>query len=148
VSLHRDGVVVCPICRHENKVEGANWPASFRINLTIQNLIAVLHEHKIDDGDAEQPSEGASVVICENCEENPATATRGCVDCKMVYCDECSKNLHANKAMKTHKVIPINEYLVMGEESKKADAMAALFKCRSHPSKMLEYCCKQVSELV
>ena len=147
MSLHRDGVVVCPICRHENKVEGANWPASFRINLTIQNLIAVLHEHKIVDGEAEQPSEGASVVICENC-ENPTNATRGCVDCKIVYCDECSKIAHSIKVMKGHKVIPINEYLVMEEESKKADAMTALFKCRSHPSKMLEYCCNQVSKLV
>lgn len=140
-GLCHGGMIVCPTCQRESHLEeGSTGPASLLITVVANHNTLETEVVEMKDGDQ-------SSTLCENCDGDPAPATVGCLDCKGIFCDECNKRLHANKKFKEHIVIPIEKYDSALRETKHAETIARLSKCRTHPSNELEYSCNQVSKL-
>ncbi|KAL0219610.1 hypothetical protein P9112_005263 [Eukaryota sp. TZLM1-RC] len=99
----------CPQCREEIP------SMCHRINVTIRDII-------------EASSHSSSNVMCQGCEEVPATLF--CSYCDTSFCKSCSDHTHTLKVFKSHAIVPLSQR-----------SSVSLPKCPHHKGKQLDHYC-------
>jgi len=96
-----------------------------------------------DDGTRSPPGSPRSAATCGVCEE--AVATRRCLQCEGVLCDDCAVSTHAKGFFKTHTIVPLDAALETGLASPAAageeEGWRPRMMCAEHPEEKLNFYC-------
>ncbi|KAL0238188.1 hypothetical protein GEMRC1_012661 [Eukaryota sp. GEM-RC1] len=103
----------CPICRAE--VDKSRLCPNYKLKEAVEAFVA-----------------GQGESICIECDE--AVATCYCAECDADLCDQCFKDIHRPKLLRTHVAIPL--------QKKHASIVP---KCPIHPSKSFDLFCTSCS---
>ncbi|XP_065886759.1 E3 ubiquitin-protein ligase TRIM71-like [Dysidea avara] len=128
-------IVCCPLCRAPLPQDGI---ASIPTNFTINRLVEIYGKRK--------ESEQISVTMkCGKCEEDAPSIT-WCLHCEEALCRDCNELHRKWKDFKSHKTVPISEFLQNPKQAVATPEKAEL--CKSHTKQTLDLYCKTCSSLI
>ena len=95
----------------------------------------------------EMSCEGSGSVICDECEDKPATIR--CDECRMNLCNDCDKHVHSLKIMSKHTRHSINETCIAtnvcnSDVCESCESVMATIWCNDCQTKLCENCNKIV----
>eukprot|EP00442_Polarella_glacialis_P026974 CAMPEP_0115065966 /NCGR_PEP_ID=MMETSP0227-20121206/10548_1 /TAXON_ID=89957 /ORGANISM="Polarella glacialis, Strain CCMP 1383" /LENGTH=437 /DNA_ID=CAMNT_0002451821 /DNA_START=155 /DNA_END=1468 /DNA_ORIENTATION=- len=124
----------CPLCNDVAAVPEGGMKIDHVLRMVIEAYKLQMPNKRKSDGSAaeEEEIEEAPPATCGFCEEKPAT--RRCVQCAGVLCEECEKSTHSKGFFKTHSIVNI------GEESFEGADFASRMVCPEHSEKLDFYC--------
>ncbi|CAE8610286.1 unnamed protein product, partial [Polarella glacialis] len=125
----------CPLCNDVAAVPEGGMKIDHVLRMVIEAYKLQMPNKRKSDGSAaeeEEEVEEAPPATCGFCEEKPAT--RRCVQCAGVLCEECEKSTHSKGFFKTHSIVNI------GEESFEGADFASRMVCPEHSEKLDFYC--------
>ena len=130
-------IVCCPLCRTPLPRDDMS---SVPTNFTINRLVEIFGKRKEAD-ESLAPRE----TKCSSCEEG-LPAIKWCTDCENSLCEHCNDAHQKMKAFKTHKTVPIGEFVknpkLVLSASEKPEA------CKTHGKQALDLYCKTCSSLI
>ena len=122
-------VVCCPLCRAPLPQDEI---ASIPTNFTIRRLVEIYEKRKEYD-------QSSVIVKCGKCgEDTPAIAW--CLDCEEALCRDCNELHRKWKDFKSHKTVPIDEFLQNSKQTVATPGKAEF--CKSHTKQTLDLYCK------
>lgn len=126
-SLLQGNRITCPVCG-DVTIMNEN---TLRVDRTLQVVVEMWGNHAAEH--APQQTGDATIEMCGFCEEKPAT--RRCIQCAGVLCEECEKTVHSKGFFKTHKVVDLDK----GTEV--TDNSSLRMYCDEHPDEKLSFYC-------
>ncbi|XP_065886761.1 E3 ubiquitin-protein ligase TRIM71-like [Dysidea avara] len=128
-------IVCCPLCRAPLPQDGI---ASIPTNFTINRLVEIYGKRK-------ESGQISVTMKCGKCEED-APAITWCLDCEEALCRDCNEFHRKWKDFKSHKTVPISEFL---QNPKQAVATPEKEEfCKTHTKQTLDLYCKTCSSLI
>mmetsp|Transcript_86244 Transcript_86244/g.268289 ORF Transcript_86244/g.268289 Transcript_86244/m.268289 type:complete len:444 (-) Transcript_86244:82-1413(-) len=119
--------IACPVCGDLTGVpEGG-----LRVDRTLQVVVDTWRSAATQDGGASGSSEAKPT--CGFCEEKPAT--RRCIQCSGVLCEECEKTSHSKGFFKTHNIVNLSD-----DTSGPIDFAGRMVCDEHHDEKLSFYC--------
>lgn len=118
--------IACPVCSDVTQVPDGGVP----VDRVLHGLLQLYQMAQAD------PRRGLRVGFCGFCEERPAS--RRCVQCAGVLCDDCVEASHSKGFFRTHTIVPIEDSC--GD----ADSVDLDWKpmlCDCHPEEKLNFYC-------
>jgi len=118
----------CPVCSDVTAVpEGG-----LRVDRTLQVVVDMFgHQALPKQSDASGSTEVPP--ICGFCEEQPAT--RRCIQCAGVLCQDCEKSSHSKGFFKTHNIVDFDDTLASTPD------YSTRMLCDDHPEEKLSFYC-------
>ena len=130
-------IVCCPLCRTPLQRDDISFIPT---NFTINRLVEIFGKRKEAD-----KSLAPKEMKCSSCEEG-LPANTWCVECENSFCKHCNDAHQRIKAFKSHKTVPVEEFLknpklVLSTPEKPES-------CKSHGKQALDLYCKTCSSLI
>mmetsp|Transcript_108914 Transcript_108914/g.318739 ORF Transcript_108914/g.318739 Transcript_108914/m.318739 type:complete len:418 (+) Transcript_108914:136-1389(+) len=91
--------LTCPVCNEITVVNDGN----LQVDRTLQVVVETWGNHAAPQQTGDTTT---SMEVCGFCEEKPAT--RRCVQCAGVLCEECEKTSHSKGFFKTHNIVDLD----------------------------------------
>ena len=130
------GLNCCPLCRAPLPKDGI---ASIPTNFTINRLVEIFGKRK-EICNIRMNKE----IMCGSCEDGLVAVT-WCIDCDNSLCQICNKFHNKCRAFKSHKTIPIKEFI---QNPKLILSTEKLESCKNHIQQPLNLYCKTCSTLI
>lgn len=127
-TLGSQGQLACPVC-------GDLSEASLRVDRTLQVVVDVHRERVQSLNGGDDVVQTSSAPLCGFCEEKPAT--RHCIQCAGVLCEECEKTSHSKGFFKSHTVVDLGNQDAKTEKS----VWSARMLCDDHAEEKLQFYC-------
>ncbi|XP_065889182.1 E3 ubiquitin-protein ligase TRIM71-like [Dysidea avara] len=128
-------IVCCPLCRTPLPQDGI---ASIPTNFTICRLVEIYGKRK-------ESGQISVTMKCGKCEED-APAITWCLDCEEALCQDCNEFHRKWKDFKSHKTVPVSEFLQNPKQAVATPEKAEF--CKSHTRQALDLYCKTCSSLI
>jgi len=123
-SLVQRDRLPCPVCGDLTTVPDGG----LRVDRTLQVVVEMWGNHAAP----QQTGDTITMEVCGFCEEKPAT--RRCVQCSGVLCEECEKTSHSKGFFKTHTIVDLDQTLPQ------AKSPPRMF-CDEHQDEKLSFYC-------
>ena len=150
-------MLACPICRgrYEVPLVGVTgFPSSYELKELILKFNEEKERKRKQQEEILQQSKTLSEKKCGECKED---ATTGCVECKALFCEECSKKVHSINALKNHSLVHPDQLIsslpspsTADDASDAASTTTAIKEryCNIHKNQKISLYCVQDKELV
>jgi len=126
----------CPVCNDVAAVPEGGMKVDAVLKLVVETYRDQVSSGKKSavgspDDEESSPVNALTIRLCGICEDKPAS--RHCVQCDGVLCEDCEKSTHAKGFFQSHVIKDL------GEESGGVD-FAARMVCQEHSEKLDFYC--------
>ncbi|XP_065889178.1 E3 ubiquitin-protein ligase TRIM71-like isoform X2 [Dysidea avara] len=128
-------IVCCPLCRAPLLRDEV---ASIPTNFTINRLVDIFGKRQV-------AGKASVETKCGSCEENLSAIT-WCMECEDPLCHDCTEIHKKVKALKSHKTVPVKEFLQSPKQALATPEKAEF--CKSHSEQKLDLYCKTCSKLI
>lgn len=120
--------IQCPVCGEVTALpEGG-----LRVDRTLQVVVEMWGDHAAPQQTGDSVTTEAQV--CGFCEEKPAT--RRCIQCNGVLCEECETTSHSKGFFKTHNIVDVDDSVV-----DRSVNYSGRMLCDEHPDEKLSFYC-------